>query len=747
MRNRIIITVLLLSFAVPMSSYADSVKVVPDSLGSVQASATRLAELLEGEVPGLSVIRTGKGPLSRLRMDIRGTATLRGDGQPLLVVDGVMMENSSSINLNPFWNYPEVGPVEAVNDFFHLSPYDIESIEVLKDASATAVYGSRGAAGVIVVKTRLARPQGEELRFRLNSNVGYESGGGLLHNHYLNAGSTRRNTSFNTSLSYRNYAAGADGIGLDELSFRSSFETKSSKVLWLGTSIFGGIGSFDNSGTAIADYQDNGKRYGVSASAWIRLNIFKSLNWITIFGADYRSAARFIWYGTGNATGAALNGLSGITNNKSLSCNLNSSLNFKRYFGTRNGLSASAGVEWYGGLNTYNSLAANDYLAEELKAMGISLSNSVRPNFVFEEAPSHAAAFARADYSYGDMAGAGVVFRADKTLNAFDGRIDKYPAAEIWTDLRNIFLKSSKTVSALRLSGGFGYSGNEKSLMYPFFGTAMGTAAVPQIEKSRRNYFNARSAQRLREWNAGLNAGFLAGRISLEAGFFDRYMEDAWDIFDSGYMDTDGKWKKGGAELHSSGSSDFTVSGFEISLSAAVLRNKDLSWTVRGNFTEARTQVTKVDEPDSPYVAACPVGVLVGWKVGPDGYYKDIVPDGRIDNSDRVVLGKSLPESYGGFGTTLRYLGFTLDLDADFAFGFNVVDNALMRSEHRSMLTSRYVQKGDFLRLGRVALSYDIPLRSPAVKVLSLSLSGYNLCGYNILYTRPSAIIGLSLKM
>ena len=189
--------ILLLSLlAASTSAFAQTAKVVPDSLGAAQAAAHTLAELLEGEVAGVRVSRTGTSVLSPVSVDVRGSSTLRGDNQPLWIVDGAIIENASSTNVNPFWNYEGLGRVSAVNSFFQLSPYDVESIEVLKDASATAIYGSRGAAGVIIVKTRMSRDNGREKGLRLNSNVGYDLSGSLFHNHYVNFGMSKRNTSF-----------------------------------------------------------------------------------------------------------------------------------------------------------------------------------------------------------------------------------------------------------------------------------------------------------------------------------------------------------------------------------------------------------------------------------------------------------------------------------------------------------------------------------------------------------------------
>lgn len=101
---------------------------------------------LRGKVSGVNIFSNSGSPTGSNRVVIRGVGTINADTSPLYVVDGVVME---SIDL--------------------LSPNDIKSIEVLKDASSTAIYGARGANGVILITTERGAPAGEDLI------VGYES--------------------------------------------------------------------------------------------------------------------------------------------------------------------------------------------------------------------------------------------------------------------------------------------------------------------------------------------------------------------------------------------------------------------------------------------------------------------------------------------------------------------------------------------------------------------------------------------
>lgn len=93
---------------------------------------TRVEEMLSG----VSGVRVMNLPGGGIRVQIRGTTSVYGSNEPLYVIDGMPVELSSGQGLN--W----------------LNPADIDAIDVLKDASATAIYGSRGANGVVIIKTK-----------------------------------------------------------------------------------------------------------------------------------------------------------------------------------------------------------------------------------------------------------------------------------------------------------------------------------------------------------------------------------------------------------------------------------------------------------------------------------------------------------------------------------------------------------------------------------------------------------------
>ena len=105
----------------------------------ISARPLRIEELLRGKIPGLVI--NGSGAALTLRL--RGTNSLIADQEPLVIVDDVMIMSGN-----------------IANALAGLTPDDIRQVSVLKDIASTSIYGSRGAGGVILIKTR-AKPEPE----------------------------------------------------------------------------------------------------------------------------------------------------------------------------------------------------------------------------------------------------------------------------------------------------------------------------------------------------------------------------------------------------------------------------------------------------------------------------------------------------------------------------------------------------------------------------------------------------------
>ena len=107
---------------------------------------TSIDQALQGKIAGVDVMSTSGEPGAGTSIRVRGTRSIEASNEPLIVVDGVM---------------------DAVMDLSEINPDDIESMSILKDASSTAIYGSRGANGVVIITTR----KGVTVKPRLNAKV------------------------------------------------------------------------------------------------------------------------------------------------------------------------------------------------------------------------------------------------------------------------------------------------------------------------------------------------------------------------------------------------------------------------------------------------------------------------------------------------------------------------------------------------------------------------------------------------
>lgn len=117
-------------------------------------------QLIQGKTAGVQISSDGGEPGGAVNVRIRGTSSVRSGNGPLYVVNGIPLSGSaiSPTGANVGGNDLGSGNTTPKNPLSFLNPLDIESIDILKDASATAIYGSRGANGVVLVTTKVGRP-------------------------------------------------------------------------------------------------------------------------------------------------------------------------------------------------------------------------------------------------------------------------------------------------------------------------------------------------------------------------------------------------------------------------------------------------------------------------------------------------------------------------------------------------------------------------------------------------------------
>ena len=109
-------------------------------------------QLVQGRVTGVQMVTNNGEPGAGVQIRVRGGTSISASNDPLYVVDGVPLQNEQTVASAP--NAGGMNPALARSPLNTINPSDIESITVLKDASATAIYGSRGANGVILIQTK-----------------------------------------------------------------------------------------------------------------------------------------------------------------------------------------------------------------------------------------------------------------------------------------------------------------------------------------------------------------------------------------------------------------------------------------------------------------------------------------------------------------------------------------------------------------------------------------------------------------
>lgn len=131
--------------------------------------ALTVDQMLEGKIPGLLTMTTSTAPGASTKMRLRGTSTFTGSREPLWVIDGIIYENPVPLTADEINSWDNVNLIG--NAISGLNPQDIARIDVLKDASATAIYGTRAANGVIVVTTKTGQVGKTTVSYNFNADI------------------------------------------------------------------------------------------------------------------------------------------------------------------------------------------------------------------------------------------------------------------------------------------------------------------------------------------------------------------------------------------------------------------------------------------------------------------------------------------------------------------------------------------------------------------------------------------------
>lgn len=725
------------------------------------------ADLVDGMFPGVSVSSLDGNPNGSASVIIRGVNTLRGDSQPLWIVDGVILNNSLNQNLDAFYLYPEKSYTSPLNSMGFLDPYQIESIEVLKDVSATALYGSLGANGVIIITTKKS---GEAaINFDWNSNVGvnFATTGrksfvpAATHNHHFRLHGTSGNAQYSISAFLNDDDGVVKGTGNMSGGLSASLESTGNKLVTIGmnTNLFlgdydsaSGANYFGESSTMIAARKDNGEMPGWLSgydddaldfrtvnSLWLNFNLHKYLKWKTTLGIDFEDNSRSIFYGDSTPFGAQMNRAAAMVQSSMLRYNLSSVFQYQQYFNTKHRLSATLGGGLTSTLNRFNTLVGTDYFTEELRGKGISLAASERPIHRFEHTHSQYNLALTLGYDYNEVTGIDASLRIDTTPRYDDWKPSLFYGVTAYGNFKKLLMPEVKAVSEFRLEAGYGRAGNEQYIPYRLLGNYT-AGGYPVAEEGTEEYYEGMSFLRSSEVHAGISMAFLDSRLKAGVTYFYKTTDDRLDTYCFGKLQ--GKlWNRCPRIDLTSFGSRIGNAGVETYISGDVIRTQKVCWNINANFTYSRNAILALD-PNDVYgkqvgsglycnmnAAGYPVGSLIGVTVDKDGNYIDVTGDGQISEEDKQFIGNPFPKFYGSLGSTLTAGRWSAELLLTGAAGYNVMNlNSLLEGTAPYVVSQKCIEDGSHLTLKRVGVAYSFNMdKVKAIRELRLSLSGFNL--------------------
>jgi TonB-dependent starch-binding outer membrane protein SusC len=804
-----------------------------------------VADALQGRVAGIFVTPSSGQPGSTPNITLRGPANINGVG-PLYVVDGM-----------PFFGTG-----------FNFNVQDIESMEVIKDASAAAIYGAQGSGGVILITTKKGSSQrikvgfnasyglreafnlpqllnrDEYIRAKIASGVPasrygdpadygnlpntdwfdelYNTGVEQNYTAYLSGGGDK--STFYASMNYQ----GLQGIKIDNTleryTLRLNSEHKLNKKLKFGQTLFGSFTAenppttpnegplgFRNTplvpvydptnpvggwgrdfesqrgnavGSEYSDYRRN-ESYTINAAVYLEWQIIKNLKFRTNGGVNLVNNNDYFFdyaYNFGAVQRAIERFGRKFSNRRDILVNY--TLTYDRTFGNHD-FKILAGYEARRG--KYADIEGDYNNPLSVLAQNSQLSSSATPNklaFSGRDNFRILSQFGRLDYSYAGKYLAQFNVRRDGVATVFgpENKFGVFPSMSLgWKISEEAFMQPISQVSNLKLRLSYGSLGNYQGLREFLFAndysrgfvfdpgsgsTTVGVGISSKLPNRDIRWESILTA------NAGLDLGLFGNKLNISLDYYNRTTEDmiyqvplppTAGLGESVFYNV-GELKNTGLEIfteyrESIGDFKFSVGingAFNrnelVSLSSDIKDQQIISGFINGAYSGAAPSRSVPGESlgqfygylsDGIYSADEPTGPTVNNaspKAG-DLIYRDVVPDGIINDRDRVFIGNPWPKfTYGitlggdwkGIDIRLFFTGVqgvdiyngTATYENMFFNDFNSTNKIFTTSgfegqgvtnvpsatlRNWTQVSSYHVQNGSYLRLKNLQIGYTLP--------------------------------------
>ncbi|KQS32535.1 SusC/RagA family TonB-linked outer membrane protein [Pedobacter sp. Leaf194] len=805
-------------------------------------------QLIQGKVAGVQMINNSGQPGGASTVRIRGNSAITGTGQPLYVVDGVALDGRSA---RPSTS-AGIGTAPDGNPLNFINPADIESMEILKDASATAIYGSRAAYGVVLITTKRGKSgdtkidfsasagvseiarrvnvlSGDEYRAALSkyglTNGNFGSSVDALdaitrtaynQNYSVGVSGGANGNTFRASLGYQDqqgiikttdfkkYSAGFNGnfkfleskkLGLDINMISNQYLEKiapittdagftgsliSQALSWNPTqsfynpdgSLFIDYGSTTiNPLAALAANNDKTKVSTILGSVspyykitpWLEYRMLASVNYSTgIRRASTRSTLNLQGI---QPDGNFLGGYASYSNTELITQQFTNTLNFNKEIVNKLNLNAIIGYEYSNFMNkgTVNTATGFGNIDADYTDAFQTTAPANRTFSAFNNPTTELQSyFARAIFNYDNRYILTATFRADgSTKFGKANRYGYFPSfAAAWDIKKESFMANATWIDQLKLRVGYGKTGNQDfpsgSAQQRYdFGNSNGAPTLVAINNANPNL----KWQSDEQTNVGIDFGLLKNRLTGSIDYFHKKTNDL--LFPQiSFVPAVG----GNVPTWVNLPGQIINKGLELTINGNIVETDNISWSLGGNATFIKNKVqnisgiiktgslngqglsgvtTEVIQNDLPLFAM----VTREYK-GLDANGFSIYTDDGFTN---YYVGNPNPKVIMGLSTNFRYKKLSFTANFNGAFGQSIYNNtansvlaisnlgtrnissALVSLPVQESLanpiaaSSRYIEKGDYLKLANATLNYNFGNIGKSIKSLNIYVNGQNL--------------------
>lgn len=551
---------------------------------------------------------------------------------------------------------------------------------------------------------------------------------------------------------------------------------------WAGNADYPGMEGGNNPVHVATDRDLTLETSTMLGNVYANITLAKGLELRSVLGTNiinqktkYYGGRELIWI-------SAPNGSADITNNKNISWQFENYLTYSKKFAENHSFTGLLGISWQHINNASSSARGNGFEDDFFKYNNLGIATS---QFASSAVNAYGlnSYFARVNYGYKERYLLTATARMDGSSKfGKSNRYALFPSiGGAWRISEEEFMDLESILSNLKLRASFGMTGNSETGPYASQGnlgnysTIFGGAQVSGIGVSALANPDLKW-EKTAQTNVGIDIGLFDNRINIEA---DYYYKKTTDMLlgtpvpaQSGYTSI----------IKNIGS--MSNEGFEFSLNTVNVQTTDFSWESTFNLSFNKNKVLALGEgnddifPGPDILSSSNNIIRVGESVGSFYGYKrlgtwgsdeaeeaakyGLLPgdlklwdrnnDGQINNSDRLILGKGIPDGYGTFSNTFRYRNFDLIVELQYMFGNDVMNISKHSAEDRTGIANSYstvlnawtpenqntmiaeirptgagyttnidshfVENGSFLRGKNIMLGYSFP--SNIVKRISL---------------------------